>query len=260
VPKRAESYAPGWGADAVAMMASRSAEGRAAFVLPDLAAGMRVVDVGCGPGTVSIGLARVVAPGSVLGIDTEPSQIAAAISSAQRAGIRTIRFEAGNAYDLPIGDGEVDVYFSHALFEHLAEPRRALAEAHRVLQIGGTLAIAASDWSRAQLNPATADVATALNGHFALRHRAGGDPFAGGQLASRVRAAGFAEVGETSALREDLPYQDLARYVLARLSEALADTPSDGELLRACAAAGRWSETEGTAVQCWTYVTAKRVA
>lgn len=261
VSAHSDGYAPGWDGDAISMMAARSAEDRAAFVLALLSDGMHVVDVGCGPGTVSVGFAHAVAPsGSVLGVDVEPSQIVAAAALAHRAGVSTIRFEVGSAYNLPVLDKAVDVYFSHALFEHLKEPQRAFAEAHRVLAVGGVLAVVASDWSRAQLSPSTPDVALALHGHYMLRRRAGGDPFAGGRLASHVRAAGFVDIRETSHLRLDLPYRELAGYVLARLAAALAEDSADDELVGACAAAARWAATDGIAAQCWTQVTARRVA
>src|SRR4051812_36889114 len=63
MPKALDGYAPGWSDDAVSMMASRTAEGRVAFFLAALAPGMDVLDAGCGPGTITAGLARAVAPG-----------------------------------------------------------------------------------------------------------------------------------------------------------------------------------------------------
>jgi SAM-dependent methyltransferase len=58
-----DGYAPGYSHDALEMMTSRTAEGRAAFFLSWLAPGMRVLDAGCGPGTITRGLARAVMPG-----------------------------------------------------------------------------------------------------------------------------------------------------------------------------------------------------
>lgn len=241
------------------MMASRSADERADFAVKELTSGARVVDAGCGPGTVSVGLARAVAPsGWVLGIDAEPSQIDYAREVAQRAGLSNLRFETGSAYELPIGDAGVDAYFSHAMFEHLSAPGEALDEARRVLRAGGVLAVSASDWSRAHFNPWTPDVALAMQGHYLLRRRAGGDPFAGSRLAEWVRDAGFLDVVQTTCLRTDLDYRQLAVYVLNRLDTALLDSPGDGDVAQARAAAARWAATDGTVLQCWTEVTARR--
>jgi ubiquinone/menaquinone biosynthesis C-methylase UbiE len=241
------------------MMTSRSASERAAFALKELAADACVVDVGCGPGTVSLGLARAVAPtGSVLGIDAEPSQIDSAQMLAQEAGLTNLRFKVGSAYSLPVGDSGADMYFSHAMFEHLSAPDEALGEARRVLRAHGVLAVSASDWSRARFDPWTADVALAMEGHYLLRRRAGGDPFAGGQLVEWVRDAGFRDITESIRLRVDLSYRQLAFYVLKRLDTALRESPDDDRIVAAHAAATRWAATDGSVHQCWTEVTARR--
>ena len=127
-----DGYAPGWGSDAVTMMASRVATERAAFTLPFLRDGMHVLDVGCGPGSLSVGLAEAVARhGQLLGYDAESSQVRTAQATCLASGIVNARFEVASAYELPAKDETIDVYFSHAMFEHLSRPARALAEAYR---------------------------------------------------------------------------------------------------------------------------------
>ncbi len=175
-----EGYAPGWAEDALSMMGRRKADTRAVFVLPFLADGVRVLDVGCGPGTITLGLAKAVAPhGFALGIDGQRSQVELATEMIATAGSKNLQFEQGSVYDLPVPGGSIDVAFAHALFEHLGRPADALAELRRVLRPGGLLAISSSDWSAAVLNPRTPDVDAALRGHYLLRRKAGGDPFAG---------------------------------------------------------------------------------
>lgn len=236
------------------MMAGRSAADRAAFALAVVADGDVVVDVGCGPGSITGGLAEAVAPaGRVLGVDARRSQVAAGAA----AGWPNATFAVADAYGLPVRDRAVDVYFSHALFEHLGEPERALREALRVLRPGGTLALAASDWSRARFDPWTDDVAAAMAAHHRLRRSAGGDPDAGGRLAGLAERAGFGDVAQASHHRVDLSYQELARYVGARLDAALRADGADDELRRAAEAARRWATTGGTVEQCWTEVVAR---
>lgn len=258
-----EGYAPGWSDDVLSMMGWRKAGDRAAFVLPFLAHAARLVDVGCGPGSITAGLAQAAPTVSVLGVDREDSQVALAREGARAAGATNVEFEQGSAYDLPVADRNVDVVFAHAVFEHLADPVRALVEFGRVLRPGGVVAVSSSDWSHAQLDPFDEEVEQALEGHYLLRRRAGGDPFMGSVLAGLVADAGFVDVVAQRADRVDMAYDELARYVGARVHAALDDsapdaTPADLEQLqRAAQAAQRWASRRGRFTQCWVEVTAR---
>ncbi len=239
-----EGYAPGFAQDALSIMASRTATGRAEYVLRLLRPGMRVLDVGCGPGTITAGFATIAGPGNVVGLDREPGQFPES---------STVEFVAGDVYALPVAEESVDVVFAHALFEHLARPADALAEIRRVLRSGGILALSTSDWSRARLRPGTANVAAALRGHYLLCRRAGGDPFAGKHVASWVTAAGFRDVRTHGRFRADMSYRQLARYVESRLDAALSASPLDRDQLASAArSAWAWSHTgDGDFTQYW---------
>jgi SAM-dependent methyltransferase len=258
-----EGYAPGWDTDVMAMLHARTADERAAFALPFLRSGFRVLDIGCGPGAITLGLARRVLPhGKCVGVDVQPSQIDAAQCAADAAGATNVSFQTGNAYHLPLTSASFDVVFAHALFEHVAEPQRVLGEMSRVLRPSGVIAVCSSDWSGAHIEPDSEDVRCALQGHFMLRRRAGGDPFAGGRLAEWVSAAGFSIVQVGANDRVDMGYTDIARYVAARLDQARADVSTADSLLeQAAAAAGRWAKSgvSGRATQRWVHVVGGRV-
>lgn len=233
------AYLPGYEPDMARMLAARTAVQRAGLLLPRLTAGMRLLDLGCGPGTITAGLADAVAPGPVLGVDVAVAQLRLV-----RAGIGRA---AGRADALPVRDGAIDVVYAHAVFEHLTEPMAVLAEIGRVLRPGGLLALSSSDWSAAVIEPRTPDVDAALRAYWAQRRRTGTDPEAGRALAGQVRAAGFAVSAEQTAGRVDMTYTGLARYLADRLTGADAQ------------AATRWAAAgPGRFVQCWVDVLATR--
>ncbi|GAA5163226.1 MULTISPECIES: class I SAM-dependent methyltransferase [Amycolatopsis] len=239
-----EGYAPGFSDDVLSMMSARSASDRAAFLLRSLRPGMLVLDVGCGPGSITRGFVPLVGEGRVLGVDVEPRQFLRE---------STVDFVAGSVYALPVPSESVDVVFAHALFEHLGRPVEALREIRRVLRPGGTLALSTSDWSRARLRPKTVNVVAALRGHYLLRRRAGGDPFAGKHIASYAEQAGFREIHTHARFRPDMGYRELARYVESRLDAALSASSEDRDQLASAArSAWAWSHAgDGDFLQCW---------
>jgi ubiquinone/menaquinone biosynthesis C-methylase UbiE len=115
------------------------------FLLPHLRAGMTVLDCGCGPGVLTLGLAEHVTPGRVLGIDLQPAAISQAQTSAAASGITNVEFQQADVYALPFPDATFDAVFSHALVTHLREPVLALDEARRVLKPGGVIGVAEND-------------------------------------------------------------------------------------------------------------------
>jgi ubiquinone/menaquinone biosynthesis C-methylase UbiE len=141
-----ETYTPGYCSNAVAFMSARTAQREAAFLFPRLKPGVRLLDIGCGPGTITAGLARAVAPGEVTGLDRAGAQLDLARENAAREGLANVRFVPGSVYTLPFADQEFDVVFAHALFEHLKDQIAALREIHRVLRPGGIVALRSPDW------------------------------------------------------------------------------------------------------------------
>jgi len=81
-----------------AAMAKRTASQAAVFLLPHLRTGMHVLDAGCGPGSITLGLAAAVAPRGVVGIDVQPSQVEQARALAAQRGVTNVRFEVINIY------------------------------------------------------------------------------------------------------------------------------------------------------------------
>jgi ubiquinone/menaquinone biosynthesis C-methylase UbiE len=136
-----EKYVHGYEEWTKEWMNKRTAQRELAFLVPYLRPGMSVIDCGCGPGSITVGLAEIVAPGRVVGIDIEPRQLETARQLAAERGAGNLRFEAGSVYQLPFADASFDVAVAHFVIEHVREPVRALGEMRRVLKPGGIAAI-----------------------------------------------------------------------------------------------------------------------
>src|SRR5688572_8702557 len=100
----------------------RTAENSAGYLLAHLSAGDRLLDVGCGPGTITIDLASRVAPGPVIGIDMSEEVVAEAARAAADAGCVNVSFARGDAYVIDAGDGAFDVVHAHQVLQHLGDP------------------------------------------------------------------------------------------------------------------------------------------
>ncbi len=181
--------------------ARRTAATRAAFLLPHLKPGMRLLDAGCGPGSITIGLAEAVATGEVIGVDRNDAAIDAARALAAQRGCANVRFEVASAYALPYEDGAFDAAFVHALLQHLGEPVRALTEIRRVLKPGGVIGVADADHDGAIFFPPHPAIERSHELREQLRERSGGsDPRVGKRLRSLLHEAGFSRtVGSATA-------------------------------------------------------------
>ncbi len=131
----------------------REAAAAADFFLPHLSHGMTVLDCGCGPGTITFGLAEAVAPAETVGVDLEPSMIARAEAFAGERDVPNVRFQVADIFELPFDDGSFDAVYSCAVLEHLGEPVRALQEMGRVLKTGGVIGIVSTDWAEPLISP-----------------------------------------------------------------------------------------------------------
>ena len=182
------------------IIAGRTADVHGAFFLPYLRAGMDVLDCGCGPGSITVGLAEAVTPGSVTGIDLEESQLARARETAPGLGLANVTFETADVHNLPFEDGRFDAVFSHAMLEHLPDPVPVLAEMRRVLKPGGLAAIRCIDLGGTIIAPDDGRLAAGHEHWRKYRQHCGGDAFMGRRLRALLREAGFARtVGTTSS-------------------------------------------------------------
>src|SRR5262249_33730858 len=113
-------------------LAERGAADAVPFLLPHLQPGQRLLDCGCGPGSITLDLAALIAPGEVCGVDVDPTQVEAAQRAAAARDIRNTRFEVASIYALPFPDASFDAVTAVGVLMHLREPRAALQEMRRV--------------------------------------------------------------------------------------------------------------------------------
>jgi ubiquinone/menaquinone biosynthesis C-methylase UbiE len=182
----------------VHFMERHTAETHAGFFLPELLSGWRLLDAGCGPGTITLGLARKVAPGQVIGIDLEESQFGRARDRAKREELN-LEFRKGSVYELPFEDGFFDAVYSHALLESLSDPAAALAELRRVLKPGGLIGVRASDLGGLLLDAASEGPAQALAAYVGNQKQRCTDPNMGRKLGRLLRGAGFRVLKQTAS-------------------------------------------------------------
>ena len=172
----------------------RPAQNSAGYLLAALPATARVLDVGCGPGTITVDLAARVPGGRVTGIDAAPDVLAEARREADRRGQANVRFETGDAYRLAYPDGTFDVVHAHQVLQHLGDPVRALAEMRRVCRPGGLVAARDGDYGGMFWFPEDPGLAEWQELYRAVARALGGEPDAGRRLLSWARAAGFGDV------------------------------------------------------------------
>lgn len=174
-------------------LAHRTADKEGGFFLPSLRPGMRVLDLGCGPGSITLGLAEVVAPGEVVGVDIQPSQVDQARALGATHGVSNVRFEVANVHQLPFPDGSFDAAFGNSVLMHLREPSRALTEVRRVLRAGGIAGFRDPDWGGRIHTPATPLMEQWYALTVRVRQHNGGDPFMGRHHRRLLLEAGFAK-------------------------------------------------------------------
>jgi SAM-dependent methyltransferase len=183
-----------------AAIAARVASTEAAFFLPHVRPGMRLLDVGCGPGAITVGLAEAVAPGEVVGIDLQASQVDRARALASSRGVTNARFEVADIYRLPFPDRSFDAVFAHAVVMHLREPESALNEMRRVLRPSGLAGLRDPDWGAELFTPETPLLEQFRALRVRVRQHNGSDPFFGRQQRRCLLAAGFARAEATASV------------------------------------------------------------
>jgi SAM-dependent methyltransferase len=176
----------------------RTVDNSAAYLVPHLHPGAAILDVGCGPGTITIDLAARVRPGRVIGIDASTDVVAQAAGLAASEGVANVEFRVGDASALEFDDATFDVVHAHQVLQHLRRPVDALREFRRVLKPGGVVAVRDVDYGGVIWNPPSAGLTRWLELYHDVHAWNGGEADAGRHVKSWAREAGFTDL-EASA-------------------------------------------------------------
>src|ERR1700689_4484072 len=125
----------------------RTAENSAGYLLPHLRPGLSVLDVGCGPGTITVAPAARVAPGRVTAIEITTDALDLARTEAQTRAQANSDFVTSDVHAIDLPDDTFDIVHAHQVLQHVANPVQALREMRRVCRPGGVVAARDADYS-----------------------------------------------------------------------------------------------------------------
>ncbi|MEO5709296.1 MAG: methyltransferase domain-containing protein [Nocardioidaceae bacterium] len=173
----------------------RTAENSAGYLLPLLRPGMRLLDVGCGPGTITMDLAELVGPeGRVTALERTEDALDLARAEAGRRKVTNVDFVVGDVAGLYLPDGSYDVVHAHQVLQHVDDPVAGLREMARVCRPGGTVAARESDYSAFTWFPEVPELDRWLEVYLAVARSNDAEPDAGRRLLSWAQAAGLSDV------------------------------------------------------------------
>jgi SAM-dependent methyltransferase len=177
----------------------RTAENSAAYLLPHVKSGATLLDIGCGPGTITADLASLVTPGRVTALEVTDAALGLARAEIARRGIESVDFAVGDVHALDFADDSFDIVHAHQVLQHVGDPVTALREMRRVTRPGGIVAVRDGDYAAFTWFPELPELDEWLDLYERVARGNGGEPDAGRRLLSWAHAAGFTDVTATSS-------------------------------------------------------------
>ncbi|WP_030742815.1 class I SAM-dependent methyltransferase [Streptomyces sp. NRRL S-31] len=177
----------------------RTAANSAAYLLGSLKPHMRILDIGCGPGTITADLAELVPDGHVTGVDRAPGVLERARATAAARGLANVDFAVADVHALDYSDDTFCVVHAHQVLQHVGDPVRALREMRRVTKPGGFIAVRDADYAAMTWYPALPGLDDWLDLYERVARANGGEPDAGRRLKGWALAAGLTAVTASSS-------------------------------------------------------------
>lgn len=185
-----------------------------------LPAAARVVDVACGTGEITSRLAELLPGASVLGIDIHPEHLVRARERCAAAGPR-VRFDVGDAFNLPAGDDVYDLAVCRHLLQAVPTPERVVAELARVTRPGGVIHLVAEDYAMIHFHPTRGDTDQFWrDGPMTFAENTGTDLRSGRKMYTVMRKGGLRDVRVDYLVADTVR---VSRDVLADIWEAWRD-------------------------------------
>jgi ubiquinone/menaquinone biosynthesis C-methylase UbiE len=206
------TYSHGHHKSVVQDHARRTAQDSAAFLLPHIKPGHTILDVGCGPGSITADLADLVPQGHITGGDAVQSVLDQASEYCSSRGVKNVTFQKIDANDLPFPDNSFDIVFCHQVLQHVKSPVAILKEMRRVAKPGGIVAAREADYKSFAWYPETPEIAQWADLYQKISKANGGEPNAGRFVHVWARQAGFSK-------EEIVPTFDIWRYSGQRVQQ-----------------------------------------
>ncbi|MCL6423049.1 methyltransferase domain-containing protein [Brachybacterium sp. JHP9] len=228
----------------------RTAENSAAYLLPHLRPGLRLLDVGSGAGTITADLARIVGPENVTALEVEERSAQLTRDELAAQGISGVRVVVGDAHDLPFETAEFDVVHAHQVLQHVRAPIEALAQMRRVTQPGGIVAARDADYGAFRWWPEAPELDRWRELYEGAARANGGAPDAGRRLLAWAHAAGFADVGPSASTWCYATEQERAWWA-GTSAERISGTALGAQLVREGRAAQEELDGIAVAFRAW---------
>lgn len=232
-------YTMGYSEDYLRFLSGADVEETIEFLQPYLRPGLRLLDLGCGPGQVSLHLAQVIAPGEMYGIDMEPTQVEMSRRLAAKVGASNARFEVADVAALPFEDGFFDVVNCCDVLAYIPDTSAALSEVWRVLKPGGVVHCREMIIDSCFTHPSNAALRRGWQMFADLMLSDDGHPQMGREIYARLGEAGF------TALRASVTVETYAGdYDVERFYELVANWFLSAEMTNAAQSYGTATEND----------------
>ena len=179
------------------LIENRTVENSCGFIKDIIPQSSSILDIGCGPGSITRGFAKLAPKAHVIGVDISEAQVQLATELSESHQLKNLTFQQANILKLPFPDASFDFIFAQTVLAHVSELKTAFAEVKRVLKPNGVFAIKEIIASNFYFTP----YSELVYKYRSVMNRgvlsAGGDPDIGLLIPEMIIEAGFSIVRQS---------------------------------------------------------------